>query len=167
MAFSVLPKPDKRPLSAPAPLDFFSEFVWLDGRRLIDTIEPYRQRILTDVLWTFDPDGAPTFNMALCGRAKKNWKTSDLILAGLYRLLAWQSVAGNDCLIAASDDGQAGDDLTLATDRSQSAARPSRNGAAEGDRAQGRSRIAAHPAGSRRRGRAWQNVSLSRLRRNS
>ena len=98
---------------APHPLDFFGELVWIDGRPLLDTIEPYRRQILVDVLWTFGDDGAPQFNLALCGRAKKNWKTSDLVLAGLYRFLAWRSAAGNDCFIIANDEGQAADDLTL------------------------------------------------------
>jgi phage terminase large subunit-like protein len=50
----------------------------------------------------------------LCGRAKKNYKTTDLMLAGLYRLLAWPSDKGNDCFILANDEAQAGDDLKLA-----------------------------------------------------
>ena len=50
---------------------------------------------------------------AFCGRAKKNWKTSDLVLAGVYRFLAWPSAAGNDCFILANDEGQAADDLSL------------------------------------------------------
>ena len=51
--------------------------------------------------------------MALCGRAKKNWKTSDLVLACVYRFLAWPSAAGNDGYILANDEGQAADDLSL------------------------------------------------------
>src|SRR5262249_19647613 len=98
---------------APHPLEFFSHLTWLDGRRLLDTIEPYRRTILTDALFTFEPDGRPRFNFVLCGRAKKNWKTSDLCLAGLYRFLAWPSEAGNDCFILANDEGQAADDLNL------------------------------------------------------
>ena len=66
------------------------------------------------VLYTFDPDGVPVYNMALCGRAKKNWKTADLILAALYRFLAWPSAQGNDCFILANDEGQAADDLSSA-----------------------------------------------------
>lgn len=99
---------------APHPLDFFGRLVWLDGQPLLDTIESYRREIFTRALYTFDPDGRPTFNMALCGRAKKNWKTSDLVLAALYRFLVWPSVHGNDCSILANDEGQAGDDLSLA-----------------------------------------------------
>lgn len=100
--------------TAPSPVEFFGHLNWLDGRRLVDTIEPYRQAIFNDVLYTFDRDGRPRFNLALCGRAKKNWKTADLILAGLYRFLAWPSEQGNDAFILANDEGQAGDDLVLA-----------------------------------------------------
>ena len=95
------------------PLDFFSHLVWINGRPLLDTIEPYRRTILRDVLFSFEPDGSPRYNLALCGRAKKNWKTADLALAALYRFLAWSSPQGNDCYILANDEDQAGDDLAL------------------------------------------------------
>jgi hypothetical protein len=39
------------------PLDFFSHLVWINGRPLLDTIEPYRRTILRDVLFTFEEDG--------------------------------------------------------------------------------------------------------------
>jgi hypothetical protein len=99
-------------MTAPHPFGFFERLVWLDGRPLMDTIEPYRRAIFEAVLYTFDHDGRLHFNFALCGRAKKNWKTSDLILAGLYRLLAWP-VPG-DAYILANDAEQARDDLSLA-----------------------------------------------------
>ena len=95
------------------PRDFFAELRWIDGRPLLDTIKSYRLKILVDVLWTRDDGGAPQYNMALCGRAKKNWKTADLSLAAIYRFVAWPSVAGNDCFIIANDEDQAGDDLAL------------------------------------------------------
>ena len=115
MAASALPSlRATAPNGAPHPLDFFGHLVWLDGRPLLGTVEPYRRKILSDVLFTFDADGRPTFNLALCGRAKKNWKTSDLILAALYRFLAWPSTKGNDAFILANDEGQANDDLALA-----------------------------------------------------
>jgi hypothetical protein len=98
----------------PDPLDFFGKLRWLDGRPLLDTIEAYRRHLMLDVLFTAGADGAPQFNLALCGRAKKNWKTSDLILAGLYRFIAWHSEGGNDGFILANDEGQAADDLSLA-----------------------------------------------------
>src|SRR5919106_914440 len=97
-----------------APLDFFKHLVWLDGKPLLDVIEPYRQRLFDSALYTFEPDGTPRYNLVLSGRAKKNWKTADLILAALYRFLAWPSAHGNDCFLLANDEGQAGDDLKLA-----------------------------------------------------
>src|SRR5262249_16811572 len=54
------------------PLKFFSYLRWLDGKPL--EIEPYRQRISGDVLYSFDPKRQPRFNLALMGRGKKNWK---------------------------------------------------------------------------------------------
>jgi hypothetical protein len=98
----------------PSSLEFFDKLVWLDGRPLLNTVETYRRLIFNQALDTFDPDGRPSFNLVLCGRAKKNWKTADLILAGLYRLLVWPSDKGNDGFILANDEGQAGDDLSLA-----------------------------------------------------
>jgi hypothetical protein len=98
----------------PPPLDFFAHLKWLNGRALLDTIEPYRQRIFSEALYTFDTDGHPQYTLTLCGRAKKNWKTSDLVLACLYKLLVWPSPQGNDCFILANDEDQAADDLSLA-----------------------------------------------------
>jgi phage terminase large subunit-like protein len=98
----------------PDPLQFFSHLVWLNGKPLLDTIEPYRRAIFTEVLTTTDDDGRPRYSLALCGRAKKNFKTADLVLASLYKLLACNSPHGNDCFILANDEGQAADDLSLA-----------------------------------------------------
>ena len=100
-------------IDAPDPLDFFAKLSWLDGRPLPDTIEPYRRTIFERVLYTFEED-RPRYNLAVCGRAKTNWKTTDLILAALYRLLVWPSPQGNDCFVLANDEGQAADDLDLA-----------------------------------------------------
>jgi len=66
-------------IDAPSPLAFFDKLRWLDGRPLLKTIEPYRRHIFEAVLYTFDGD-RPRYNLAVCGRAKKNWKTSDLEL---------------------------------------------------------------------------------------
>jgi hypothetical protein len=99
----------KKPIN---PNRFFSKLNWLDGKPLV--IEPYRQRIFSEALYTFGDDGNPYFNLVLCGRAKKNWKSADLILTMLYRLLAWKSQAGNQCYVLANDEDQAGDDLQLA-----------------------------------------------------
>jgi hypothetical protein len=58
-------------------LAFFSRLYWLDGRPLLDTIEPYRRHLLSTALDTHRPDGVPAYNFVLVGRAKKNWKTTD------------------------------------------------------------------------------------------
>ncbi len=100
--------------TAPHPFAFFEPLRWLDGRPLMDTIEPYRREIFERALFTFGPDGWPIYNRVLSGRAKKNYKTADLTLAALYRFLAWPSAAGNDCAIIANDEEQASDDLSLA-----------------------------------------------------
>ena len=111
-------KPAKRPqprASAPATsLSFFTKLKWLDGRPLLDTIEPYRRELFTQALDTFDDHGVPRYNLVLAGRGKKNAKTLDLILAGLFCLLIRESYQGNDCYVLANDEGQANDDLTLA-----------------------------------------------------
>lgn len=96
-----------------SPLDFFSGLRWLDGRPLLDVIEPYRRRIFTAALYTFQRGGVPRYSRVLAGRGKKNWKTADLVLAGLYRFLAWTTVQGNDCAVIANDEDQAGDDFEM------------------------------------------------------
>jgi len=96
------------------PVKFFSLLSWLDGRQLMEVIEPYRAKIFEAALYSFDEVGRPQFNLVLNGRAKKNWKSGDLILAALYRLLAWKSPSGNQCYVLANDEDQAGDDLELA-----------------------------------------------------
>ena len=60
-------------INAPSPLAFFDKLRWLDGRLLLDTIESYRRAIFEAVLYTFDGD-SPRYNLAVCGRAKKNWR---------------------------------------------------------------------------------------------
>jgi hypothetical protein len=94
-------------------LEFFAKLKWLDGRSLLDTIEPYRRDLFIRALDTFGPDGRRKYNLVLSGRGKKNFKTADLVLAALYVLLIPISSWGNDCLILANDEGQAGDDLAL------------------------------------------------------
>lgn len=101
----------KKPNRQPNPLTFFRGLKWIDGTPLI--IEPYRRQIFETALYSFDDTGRPQFNLVLSGRAKKNWKSADLILAALYRLLAWKSPGGNQCYILANDEDQAADDLDL------------------------------------------------------
>jgi hypothetical protein len=98
----------------PSPLEFFATLVWLDGRPLLDTIEPYRRKLFMRALYEFRPDGVRRYNMVLAGRGKKNWKSADLILAGLYMLLIYPGTVTQDCYVLANDEGQAGDDLSLA-----------------------------------------------------
>jgi hypothetical protein len=98
----------------PTSLEYFSHLKWIDGRPLLDTIEPYRRELFTLALDTYRPDGVPMCNMVLAGRGKKNWKSADLVLAALFCLDVRKSVQGNDCFILANDEDQAGDDLELA-----------------------------------------------------
>jgi hypothetical protein len=98
----------------PTSLEFFGHLKWLDGRPLLDMVEQYRRDIFTKALDTFLPDGRPAYSMVLAGRGKKNNKTLDLVLSAFYKLLIPQSPLGNSGYIAASDEGQAGDDLDLA-----------------------------------------------------
>lgn len=86
---------------------FCAALRWLDGRPLLETIEPYRMRIFEEAL-------SGRYNLVLCGRAKKNWKSFDLILVGLYRLLVGDSIHGSDGFLIANDEDQAADDLSLA-----------------------------------------------------
>jgi len=96
-----------------APLDFFGELFWLDGRPLLDTMEPYRRRIHTERLYTFDSWGRRKYTTGLDGRGKKNNKSTDLVLTALYFFHCVESVQGNDCILVANDEDQANDDLSL------------------------------------------------------
>lgn len=95
------------------PMQFFGHLKWIDGRPLTSVIEPYRAKIFTEALYTFE-DGRPQYNWVLCGRGKKNWKSADLVLAMFYSFFAWKSPGGNDSFLLANDEGQAADDLQLA-----------------------------------------------------
>jgi len=93
--------------------DFFSRLNWLDGAPLLSRMEPYRLAIFEQAFDTFDANGRLAYNLILCGRAKKNWKTADLVLA-CYLALLTDSKGGNQCYIVANDSDQAGDDLVIA-----------------------------------------------------
>ena len=95
-------------------LGLFRLLNWIDGTPLLDHIEPYRRRIFSAVLDTFDADGRPKYNLVLSGRAKKNAKTLDLVLAALFCLVGDNNPRGAQCYILANDEDQAGDDLELA-----------------------------------------------------
>jgi hypothetical protein len=98
------------------PLKFLGLLNWIDGRPLLDVLPAFWQTLIAEALYTFRPDGSPQFNRTLWGMAKKNMKTLMLVLAGLYKLNAWQAAGqkGNQCYFVASDLGQANDDLDLA-----------------------------------------------------
>jgi phage terminase large subunit-like protein len=93
-------------------LRFFSTLQWIDGRPL--QIEPYRTDIFRKALDTYRSDGVPQYTLVLAGRGKKNNKTLDLILAGLFVLMCRDSPQGSDALIVANDKDQADQDLDLA-----------------------------------------------------
>lgn len=95
-------------------LEFFGSLRWIDGRPLLDVIERYRQRILTAFLDMLEPDGRQRYNLGVAGRAKKNWKTADLVLIGFDALLANDSPGGNQVYLLGNDEEQAGDALSLA-----------------------------------------------------
>jgi hypothetical protein len=98
----------------PTSLQFFGRLNWLDGRPLLDHIEPYRRDIFTKALDSFDANGRPLYSMVVSGRAKKNFKTTDLILTALFVLVIRRSPQGSDCYVLANDSDQAADDLALA-----------------------------------------------------
>jgi hypothetical protein len=98
----------------PTSLQFFGRLKWLDGRPLLDTVERYRRELFTRALDGVGPDGRPMYNLVLAGRGKKNAKSLDLVLAGLFCLLMRRAAQGNSGFIVASDEGQAADDLDLA-----------------------------------------------------
>jgi hypothetical protein len=110
-----LPMAKDEPRAAlPKSLEYFSHLRWIDGRPLLDTIDPYRRDIFTRALDTFRYDGIPQYNFVLAGRGKKNFKSADLVLAALYCLDIRESIQGNNCLILANTEDQANDDLGLA-----------------------------------------------------
>ena len=95
-------------------LEFYALLNWIDDQPLLDRMEAYRRRLHSKVLDTLEPDGRPRYNLLVDGRAKKNFKTSDEILAALFRLAANDFPKGNQCYLFAADEGQAADGLTLA-----------------------------------------------------
>jgi hypothetical protein len=93
--------------------EFVAPLVWIDGRPLSSTIESYRWSIFDRAFQRRDDDPRGlAYTLILCGRAKKNWKTADLMLASFYALLN-DSPGGNQVYVVANDEGQAADDLTL------------------------------------------------------
>jgi hypothetical protein len=74
---------------------FFAMLRWIDRRPLTELIEPYRARLFTEFLdareRVVQGDGSvvvrPRYNLGLFGRAKKNAKSLDLVLASLFALI--------------------------------------------------------------------------------
>jgi hypothetical protein len=97
------------------PDKLWENLVWIDGRPLQTVMEPYRRAILRQGLFSFRPDGPPQYRRILTGRSKKCSKSSDAVLASLYKLLLWKPEGhkGNECFFVASDIGQANDNLDL------------------------------------------------------
>lgn len=101
------------------PMAFFSQLRWLDGRPLADVVEPYRRALFAKAYeYTGEVSGPGTasrvnYNLILAGKAKKNWKSADLALWSLYKLLFWKSWNGNQIYTLCNDEDQAGDDLEL------------------------------------------------------
>src|SRR5437016_4679659 len=100
-----VPRSPRRPSGLVTSAEFFAPLRWLDGRPLPEVIEPYRRRIFDAALDEWDGRRL-RYNLILTGRAKKNWKSGDLVLASLYALLANDSPAGNQCYLLANDADQ-------------------------------------------------------------
>jgi hypothetical protein len=94
-------------------LDFLGLVHWIDGTPMLDHVEPYRVRIL-ESFDAVDASGRAVYDLGLVGRAKKNFKSCDLVLMGLAALLANDAPHGNVVYLLANDEGQADDDLALA-----------------------------------------------------
>jgi hypothetical protein len=89
-------------------LKFFSRLRWLDRRPLLDTMEPYRRDLLTRALDTRRPDGVPLYNFVVSGRGKKNFKSTDLVLAALYCLVIREGGGASPKLAADSSCSHTG-----------------------------------------------------------
>ena len=83
------------------PDKFWEHLSWIDGRPLQTVMEPYRRAILRQGLFSFRPDGSPQYRRVLMGRSKKSSKSSDAVLASLYKLLLWKPEGhkGNECFL--------------------------------------------------------------------
>jgi hypothetical protein len=78
-------------------LDFFSLVRWIDGTPMLDHVEPYRRRIF-EAFDAVEADGRARYDLGLVGRAKKNWKSADLVLQGLAALVANDAPGGQRVL---------------------------------------------------------------------
>ena len=55
--------------------------------------------------YEFREDGSLKYNLVLAGRGKKNHKTSDVVIGGLFKLLIPEGWQGNDVLVVAKHRG--------------------------------------------------------------
>ncbi len=79
---------------------------WPDKRPLLSVIESYRLRNFEAFL------DSGHYTVGLFGRAKKNWKSADAMIAGL-RAVGEDWPTGSQVYVLANDKDQARDDLTL------------------------------------------------------
>ena len=100
------------PSSTIVTVELLRRMRWLDGSPLLSRIEPYRLRLFDAFFDQRDEAGRPRYNLAVCGRGKKNAKTLDLCLAELIAVLE-DSANGSQCYLLANDQAQAADDLSL------------------------------------------------------
>ena len=96
-------------MARPSIGEFLDSLRWLDGRPL--QVEPYRRQLFEDFT-AKDVGGRLLYNLLLSGRAKKNYKTLDAMLASTFALFD-DSVRGSQVYVVANDEDQAGDDLDL------------------------------------------------------
>ncbi len=68
-------------------------------------MEPYRRSLFERFFGERDARGRPVYNLGLFGRSKKNWKSADAVVAGLYALTS-HSVGGSQVLLISNDEGQ-------------------------------------------------------------
>ncbi len=95
--------------------DFLARLRWLDGTPMLDHVEPYRLRLFEQFFDERDEAGRPRWNLLLSGRAKKNWKSADLVIAAMFALMSEPALGYDaECSLLANDKDQAGDDLALA-----------------------------------------------------
>jgi hypothetical protein len=93
--------------------EFLGALRWIDKTPLIDHVDAYRRDVFHRFFEERDEVGRPRYNIALCGRGKKNWKTADAVLAALAAVCEdWAS--GSQVYLVANDKDQARDDLVLA-----------------------------------------------------
>ena len=106
----VLKRPHQNPLAITT---FIDSLNWIDGRPLHRVMEPYRRSLFERFFGKLDARGHPFYNLGLFGRSKKNWKSADAVVAGLYALTG-ESLGGSQVLLVSNDEGQSADNLSLA-----------------------------------------------------